>query len=142
MKSHTDLEQSQKLAEILSVESADAWWAERYEGKVTRDGQYIVNEEPLCYISFIKPSEINYSQDTVKDIPCWSLAALLEILPEETTDDNGYKIYIDIRKYDSKYQIAYYTDLNWSDKITTDEYESLVDACVEMIFRLHEQKIL
>ena len=81
MKPFTDIEQSKKLSEILAIESADAWWAERYEGKVTNDGQYIVNEEPFYYISFIKPSEINYSQDTVKDIPCWSLTALLDVFP-------------------------------------------------------------
>lgn len=126
MKAYTDFEQSKKLAKILPINSADMKYP--YFG----DGQYGTTA------LFGEPLEFSGG----KDIPAWSLAALLEILPEEITDDNGYKVYIDIRKYDSKYQIAYYTDLNWSDTITTDEYENLVDAAVEMIFTLKERNLL
>ena len=133
MKSFTDIDQSKKLAEILPVESADVWWAERYEGKVTHDGQYIVNEEPIYYISFIKPSEINYSQDTVKDIPCWSLAALLEVLPERVIMPY-YAPYL--QKEDGKYHTAY-----GNDKLLC-KADNPIDACYEMILKLHEQKLL
>lgn len=133
MKAYTDTEQSKKLVEILPGESADM--------------SYVLNLDTWEYYvdlgrfsQWIVPKYAETKMPRI--LPCWSLAALLEILPEETTDDNGYKTYIDIRKYDSKYQIAYYTDLNWSDKITTDEYESLVDACVEMVVKLHEQKLI
>ena len=34
MKAYTDVEQSKKLAEILPIESADLWWAERYAGRM------------------------------------------------------------------------------------------------------------
>ena len=81
MKSYTDLEQSKKLVEILPIESVDIWWAERYKGRVTENGQYIVDEEPYYYLSLTNPSENNWSQDQIKDIPCWSLAALLNIIP-------------------------------------------------------------
>ena len=47
-----------------------------------------------------------------------------------------------IEKYDLKYKVTYFTDLNFSDRISTDEYENLVDACVEMILKLHEQNLL
>ncbi len=131
MKSYTDLEQSKKLAKILPAETADQTWERIAIAGANLDVPEYGHNGNTPYILSSKIG-----------IPCWSLAALLEILPEETTDDSGYKTYIDIRKYNSKYQIAYYTDLNWSDKITTDEYESLVDACVEMVVKLHEQKLL
>ena len=123
---YTDLEQSKKLAEILPIESADMCYRiVAYNSNDTHEYQ------PYCFVKTLE-----------SDIPCWSLAALLEILPDEIIDDNGDKIPIDIRKYDSKYLIAYRNDLNWSDKITTDEYENLVDACYEMILKLHKEKLL
>ena len=123
MKSYTDLEQSKKLAEILPPESADMFLA--LNGTHPVVSKYIGDR-------FI----------TTDTIPCWSLAALIEVLPDEIIDDNGDKIPIDIRKYDSKYLIAYRNDLNWSDKITTDEHENLVDAAVEMIVKLHKEELL
>lgn len=128
MKSYTDLGQSKKLAEILPIESADGFYESQYNSSTD-------TWETLLFIGnkWASPEVV---------IPCWGLASLLEILPGEITDSNGYKVYIDIRKYDSKYQIAYYTGLNWSDTITTDEYENLVDAAVEMIFTLKERNLL
>lgn len=127
MKSYTDIEQSKKLAEILPIESADVWWAERYGGKVTHDGQYIVDEEPIYYISFIKPSEINYSQDTVKDIPCWSLAALLEQFEDTAGLTKEYGLWF---CYDNRKSSC------------TKHYDNPVDACVEMIVTLKEKDLL
>lgn len=122
----TSIEQSKKLAEILPADSADMCYRiVAYNPNDTHEYQ------PYCFVGTLE-----------SDIPCYSLAALLKILPESITDDNGYNVYIDIRKYDSKYQIAYYTDLNWADTITTDEYENLVDAAVEMIVKLHKEELL
>ena len=134
MKNYTDVEQSKKLAEILPIESADVWWAERYGGKVTHDGQYIVNEEPIYYISFIKPSEINYSQDTVKDIPCWSLAALLDILR-----DKAYSI-----DEDATVTLSSYKTVEWDLSIINSGLNMVtksdpIDACVEMIAKIKEK---
>lgn len=126
MKAFTDLKQSAQLAILLPTESADMKYP--YFG----DGQYGTTA------LFGEPIEFSGS----KDIPAWSLAALLEILPDEIIDDNGYNILINIEKYDLKYKVTYFTDLNFSDRISTDEYENLVDACVEMILKLHEQNLL
>lgn len=133
MKAFTSLEQSRKLAEILPIESADAWWAEWYEGKVTSDGQYIVNEEPFYHISFIKPSEINYSQDTVKDIPCWSLAALLEVI--------GIECKMEKTPLDQSGEFTY-SMVDDYDNIRTFECGNPIDACVEMIYELKEKDLL
>lgn len=75
----TDIKQSKILAEILPIESADLWYAETYEGK-TDGWNLIVSDTPYYSLSLVKPSENNYSQNIVKDIPCWSLSALLEQL--------------------------------------------------------------
>jgi hypothetical protein len=123
MKSYTDLEQSKKLAEFLPLESADMWWAERYAGQVMANGQYIVDEKPVYYLSLTKPSNDNYSKDTVKDIPCWSLAALLDILPLGT----------ELLKFEHSYHCQ-------SDMCDTWALNP-IDACVEMIEKLHKQMI-
>lgn len=143
MKAFTDIEQSKKLAEILPTESADAWLAERYEGKVTNDGQYIVNEEPFYYISFIKPSEINYSQDTVKDIPCWGLAALLDYLREidffPEIDADKCEVTMNVKYYDNEdAELLCLTDIH-NIKVKAEYF---IDACYELIIKLHEQKLL
>lgn len=133
MKSHTDLPQSKTLAEFLPHESADLWYAERYKGHVELNGEYIVAEEPFYYLSLTKPSENNWSQDTIKDIPCWSLTALLDLLPypQLSKDKLGsgkegwmVSVYPDNCRYDSCW------------------HDSPVDACVEMILKLKEQKLL
>ena len=48
IKSFTDISQSKKLAEILPIESADMWWAERYAGQIVK-WEYIVEEKPVYY---------------------------------------------------------------------------------------------
>ncbi len=134
MKTYTDLEQSKKLAEFLPLESADLWYAETYEGKI-EGWDYIVSDTPYYCISFTKPSENNYSQNTVKDIPCWSLAALLGLMPRI----EHLKPFIDLSpKLDSD-EVAIYYHSEDSPYIVKD---NLVDACYEMLLRLHELKLL
>ena len=64
IKAYTDLEQSRKLAEILPIESADMYYSkhslENYYSPIPLIGKY---------------SNIR------NDIPCWSLAALLKLIP-------------------------------------------------------------
>lgn len=133
MKSYTTLKQSKKLAEILPPDSCDMWWRE-----VSYDFYKLEAEIPKGWYD-IPP----------KGIPCWSLAALIDILPSE------FKYYeipykIDIRKYtlDNNidiYQIAYgnyrwYEDgtHSWSDMINTGEKENLIDAAFDMVCWLKE----
>ena len=67
MKSYTDLEQSKKLAEILPLESADmVIWGKDLDSIAVTDAQK--------FMSGLKNRKMNY-------LPCWSLAALLDILP-------------------------------------------------------------
>ena len=114
MKSYTDLEQSRKLAEILPLESADMWY--QYTGICIKDG----SEKPIYFPMVIRDNESD------EDIPCWSLAALLDVLPNRN---------ILVKTTDDKYYC-------FAKVIMTEYYNNPIDACVEMIIKLHELDLL
>lgn len=69
IKSYTDLEQSKKLAEIFPLESADM--------KILSFGIDIKRRVvPIDDIAVLNRED---------EIPCWSLAALLSVVPEEVS---------------------------------------------------------
>ena len=114
IKSYTSLEQSRKLAEILPLESADMYYFDDNGG------------EP----SFKVRNGITYYYDSEDCLCCWSLAALLSVLPYGyssilTKSFNGkdYCCKIDGKPFET-------------------EAENPVDACVAMIERLNELNLL
>ena len=130
MKSYTDIEQSRKLAEILPVESADQIW-ERIaiagaNLDVLEEMEYWHNGNTPCILS----SRIG--------IPCWSLAALLQIMPH--CIDDGYDLVLGILT-DNKGWYVMYDDVDHFTRFYVT-HSNLIDACVEMILKLHEQKLL
>lgn len=153
IKSYTDIEQSKKLAEILPLESADGFW--EYHDKWCSESEdwegYEDYPNAVPYLEYTR-NENEWKEDK-SDIPCWSLAALFDILPNEIITDNRFACHyqIDIRKYDSGsnttlYQIAYGNNRgssgSWHDMINTGEKEHLIDACYQMILKLHELGLL
>ncbi len=112
IKSYTDITQSKKLSEILPLESAD----------------------------MIYPSDFNFPfvwiEKPKKDknaTPCWSLAALLDVLPysQLSKDKLGsgkegwmVSVYPNDCRYDSC----------WND--------NPIDVCYEMILKLKEKNLL
>lgn len=117
MKNYTDLEQAQKLAEFLPIESADMWY--------DNNGESIAGRPEVRCCSFVGLASIN--------IPCWSLAALLDVLPEGVFES----YYVpNIQKEGGRYSIAY------GDEKLLYIADNPVDACVKMILKLHEQNIL
>ena len=113
MRSYTDLNQSRKLAEILPLESADmSYRPYRKEGGIP---DYETTLLPFRYASWI-------------GIPCWSLTALLGIIPNVSL--NAFK------------------DGNWNAMVEHDgkmiyaNKDNPIDACYEVIIKLHEQKLL
>ena len=113
-KAYTDLNQSEKLAEFLPLESADMWY--QYIGT----SYELSSEKPLYFPMVIRDSETGH------DIPCWSLAALFKVI------SNIFKYNLD---YNGTSFILMVGDFEVSNK-------AAVDACVEMIEKLHEQKLL
>ena len=147
MKAYTNLEQSKKLAEMLPLESADMHWAKDF------DGRWFVDLAE--YTSVKIPKYVDKVEEHL--LPCWSLAALINLLPSEFTEKGKYSkttYLICIRKYAltedvDLYQIAYgnykfYEDGNssWKDMINTGEKENLIDAVFQMICWLKENNKL
>ena len=121
MKAFTSIEQSKKLAEILPLESADMSYRPcREEGGIP---DYQSDLCPHKFASWI-------------GIPCWSLAALLGILPNSIYDNTNEYNQLEF----SKISVAYH-DMNDGIKLGSIK-DNLVDACYEMIIELHEKNLL
>jgi hypothetical protein len=113
IKSYTDLSQSKKLVEILPIESADMYYPNRTDVK---------------YQGAL-PIEFKYGNPLLsQEIAAWSLAALLGVLPDytlQTNTDGTVFVVCESKK-----------------PMISDAYDNPVDACVAMIEKLHELKML
>jgi hypothetical protein len=134
IKAYTNLEQSKKLAEILPIESADQTWARiAIAGAnldVPEEMQYRHNGDmPFQYYSGI-------------GIPCWSLAALLDVIPQEIFD--GEYIINITEGCDNKWIITYdhHENRNHSYYGLSTGADNLVDACTDIIIKLKERNII
>ena len=131
IKSYTTIEQSRKLAEILPLESADMWW--NYYSVTTDFGT-----PQIIHLNTPWVGSFNWYNEP-DNIPCWSLAALISILPR-FIEFKGDKYYLRFMK-------EYVEYANDEVSITsrclhTTGNDNLVDACYEMIIRLNELKML
>ena len=111
MKSYTSLDQARKLAEILPLESAD-----------------------MCYIKgkaqlgFLYEEYKEFGDTVLQEYePCWSLVALLELMPK-------------LHKLQHSEEGYYCSLANY--KCVTESYNNPVDACYNMIIKLHELNLL
>lgn len=127
MKSYTDIEQSKKLAEILPVESADMYYPNRID---------------IEYQSAL-PIEFKVGNPLLsQEIPCWSLAALLEIIPNQF---DGFQFLL-FPCYNSDDWSCCYENENAGYFDVKTKYitygGSPVDVCFEMILKLKENNLL
>lgn len=146
IKSYSDLKQSKELAKILPLESADMYYKAVYRLDKPEE---ILEYTPRPIIgSILKTVEHrnlmrSFTLETktykMKDIgiPCWSLAALLGILQKTT-----YSI-----DKDANVMLFSYKTVEWDLGIDNSDLKSItesnpVDACYEMILKLHELKML
>lgn len=119
MKSYTDIEQSKKLAEFLPMESADMYY-------FTVIHDYPYSQRKIKTIAKIMDGSFSSDYDT----PCWSLAALLDIIPYPTLGKHA----------DETWSCA-----SWIEKVNpyfVEGCDSPINACYEMIIKLHELKML
>lgn len=134
MKSYTDLSQSKKLAKILPLESADMIYTP------------IMDIDSMSISGFLNIPECypfnEFKDSDIKPLPCWSLAALLELLPCEIVFDEDESLILGIHKEDFQYYINYDNTYNGEVYFETLLYDDFIDACYEMIIKLHEQKLL
>jgi hypothetical protein len=118
IKSFTDISQSKKLAEILSVETADMHYSKDF------DGSWFVDLAE--YTSVKIPKYVGNVEEHL--LPCWSLTALLDVLP----NDCG------VNKEEDKFVASYLI----SDECGAYTKTNPIDACYEMIIHLHELNLL
>ena len=136
IKSYTDLSQSKKLAEILPIETADQTW-ERIA---------------ICGTNFNVPEGLQYRHNgdmlfsfySGIGIPCWSLAALLSVIPKKIKDFNVLRIDINEKDFSIWYGSIRYDEIGYgmNTKLPDITMKCLVDACYEMIIRLHKLNLL
>ena len=130
----TSLEQSKKLAEILSIESADQTWE-----RIAIAGTNLDVPEELQYKH---NGDMPFKYYSGIGIPCWGLAALLDVLESEIDGEEGETYQLNIEKDGTWWNVWYRERYDEANPIETASTEELIDACVEMILRLHEQKLL
>lgn len=142
IKSYTDIEQSKKLTEILPLESADMTLLHK-EPYETSDSKFDGLHEVLC-IQFIKYDKPTYRKKyrNISYFPCWSLAALLSLIPQELFD--GEYIINITEGCDNKWIITYdhYKNRNHSYYGLSTGADNPVDACYEIILKLNELNLL
>ena len=125
IKSYTDIEQSKKLAEFLPLESADMYWS--------------IEEVPfLAFPVNDIVTDWKYAEENGM-LPAWSLAALLGVLPIIGEEKDAANPFI-AKTPAGEYYVVYATLYKEID--SSGIYNNPVDACVEMIIKLHEQNIL
>lgn len=133
MKAYTDIEQSKKLAEILSVDSAD----------MSINHSLFHNMTTVLTTPYKKLHEF-FSGDTPDTtLPCWSLAALLDQLEDVICDEDGNEYELVIKKEGVQYDIYYLNICGEQENIELDRfYDDLIDCCYEMIVKLKERNLL
>ena len=121
IKSYTDLSQSKTLSKILPLESADMrfCFSHTLDGRIT--GHYpMIGREP-----------------SLGTIPCWSLVALLDVLPYKFV----YNHYLTLYKEGSKEYCCCCEDVN-GNGFAYNFADNPIDVCYEMILKLYELKML
>lgn len=110
----TNLEQSKELAKILPFKSADLCFQQVFDEQ-HKTTDYRIEMIPYRFYSGIS-------------IPAWSLVALLDVLPQGT------------RLLKSATDNTYHCDCP---KGNIDKwFDNPIDACYELVLKLHEENIL
>ena len=122
MKAYTDLEQSKELAKILPLESADMWWV-------------ALNWQETEYYVEVKQDDVHQPN---KAIPCWSLTALLVVIPKSIGDNNVLRM-----DYGEDFSI-WYDEIGYGVNFELPDItaDNPIDACYKMIIELHELNLL
>ena len=116
MKNYTDFVQCKKLAEILPLDSADMVFA------------YCDSFDEYATFPRVLESSENFNIYE-RDIPCWSLASLLDMLKDN--------IKIEKTQLDQSDMFTY-SIIGDGYNYKTYEHKELIDACYEMIVKLYD----
>lgn len=139
MKSYTDLKQSKKLAKILPLESTDMCltFVNNVWNPVWGKADDIYQLQKDCYEpDYTKDNYVDIDEFEPKVVPSWSLAALLSVLPILNNRSP-----VTSKTFDGKYRVLYHST-GYEKSILTSDYINPVDACYEMVLKLHELNLL
>lgn len=123
MKAYTSIPQSITLGKFLPIESTDGFY-ESILNPTTKEWEDIL----VTGTEWASPEVV---------IPAWSLSALLDVLPEI----NGIPLTLEKVKAEDGYE-GYYYHIEYENIILIPYSKNPIDACYEMILKLHEQKLL
>lgn len=128
IKSYTDIERSKVLAEILPLDSADYFY------------KYCIGHYNSIYYR-LETYPYNKGGNKNHDIPCWSLAALLNVLPKIYYPVKDHKTDLILGKPKDKWCVLYWdtTGMQHGEETLGD---NPVDACVDMIVKLKENNFI
>lgn len=111
IKSYTDIEQSKKLAEILSIESADMYYPNRVDTK---------------YQGALPIEDKHGNPLLSQEIAAWSLTALLDLIPTPTL----------ARLDDKEDGVWYCNTIKFGEDYFSyngNYHDNPIDACIEVI---------
>lgn len=136
IKNFTDIDQSKKLAEILPLESADMYYSdvpvrEWIDKTDTSKGTHVVFKSEIFAIENLRNHEVGEG-----DIYAWSLTTLLGYLSEIKPQVYTPVLFPSEGKW--ILQFAEYGHGN----VCEVSCDNPVDACYEMILKLHELNML
>lgn len=135
MKAYTDLEQSKKLATFLPIESADMVYL---RCDFEDEGEYSI------LVGSYHEGYAEREDGTIvpvfdEHIPCWSLGALLDVLPlglYDECDDRDYEL--EINMIDKMPRYVRLGDVYHSEFPYDFEKDTLLDNIVESIIWLND----
>ena len=131
MKSYTDLGQSKKLAGFLPLESADMIYTPIMDIDSMSNSGFL--DIPECY------SFNEFKDSHAKPLPCWSLAALLQVLPLGLYDEfDGCDYELEINMIDKMPRYIRLGDISHSKFPWDFEKDTLLDNIVESIIWLND----
>lgn len=112
------------------------YWLNRHIDLTETKYELFVVDRSDKHIDFFNSYAVAVDNNEI--IPAWSLIALLEILPHEIKIF-GITYYIKIYFKNNNWFISY---KNNNEEFIGTYSTLLIDACYEMIIKLHEQKVL
>ena len=140
-KSFTDIEQSKKLAEILPLESAEHHYVRKvcdFRGNSV-DGKW---SEPKygnpesSYANYLVQNFTSY-----EIIPCWSLAALLDVI-NQVREIKHQRVTILVGRYANEHWYVEILRVQDERSVFLEHSKELVNACYDMIIKLNGLNLL
>lgn len=140
MKNCTDIEQSKKLAELgIDEDTADMNYCNSsYKGK-DYVGEWTLSLSSPKFAKTMLGMSVTDWNTCWEVIPAWSLTSLLSVIPYNVTFNKAVYRF-KLVKFSDHWE-CYHENFG---TVSTEIFkaDNPVDACYEMIVKLHEQKLL